>query len=138
MSKPEPGTPEPEQKGLSPISNILIGLFLVVAGTGLFFYFMHLETTGKSESSTNAVVALLYNVGGKWLVAVVCWLIGAGFLIGGIVGLVVAGGNSTSNVPAAPCCCLPPVLEGGIWAEGEYPRDELGSRIVVAGNWRRG
>jgi hypothetical protein len=86
MAKHDPNSPSPEGKGLSPLSNILIGLFLYIAGTFLFFYFIHLEQTGKSESM-HAAVALLYNLGGKWLVAAVCAVIGTGFLVGGIVGL---------------------------------------------------
>jgi hypothetical protein len=55
----------------------------------VFFYFAHLEETGEA-ASINAAIALLYKLGGKWLVTSVCALLGMASLIGGIVGVLKA------------------------------------------------
>lgn len=87
MSPSNPRSPAPQRKRLPPFAYILIGLFMYAAGAFLFFYFSDLERSGE-RVSIHAAVALLYKLGGKWLVAGVCALIGTGCLIGGIVGFV--------------------------------------------------
>lgn len=86
MSGSPAGSSQPQSKGASPVVYILIGLFLYAAAAFMYFYFAHLEATGGS-TSMHAAVALLYNLGGKWLVVSIAPLIGTLSLIGGIVGL---------------------------------------------------
>jgi hypothetical protein len=64
----------------SPIMTILIGLGLLAFAGFLFWMFSGLEAEG-GRKRIPAILALLYNIGGKWLPTV---------LIGGI-GLLTAG-----------------------------------------------
>ena len=59
----------------------LWGLFLIAAAIGLFFYFEDFERSSDSSRRMNAIVALLYNIGGKWLASGVLGAIGGIMLI---------------------------------------------------------
>jgi hypothetical protein len=69
----------------SPTSSILGGIFLIAAAAGVYLYFTDLENR-NATASIPAVLALLYNVGGKNLVVL---------LIGGLGALGVIMGASS-------------------------------------------
>jgi hypothetical protein len=63
-----------------------LGLFLYFAGVVMFFYLRHIEQTGEA-ASMDGTVALMYWLGGKWLVCGFSGVAGTGFVVAGIVGL---------------------------------------------------
>ncbi len=79
----QPGTQGPPPEKLSWKGYLGTGLFLYVAGAVMFFYFAHLEETGE-RTTMNAAVALLYRLGGKWLVSGFCAVVGTGFLVAAV------------------------------------------------------
>jgi hypothetical protein len=83
-NSPKPSDQEPEEKPGSPLFLIGVGLFLYAAAAGLFFYFNHLENTGGT-TTMHAAIAFLYNLGGKWTVAIVLAVLGTLSLIVGIL-----------------------------------------------------
>jgi hypothetical protein len=86
MARPEGEHSEAQGKRAA-LWNFLGALFFYFAAVFMYFYFAHLERTGESVSM-NAVVVLMYEWGGKWLVAAVSAGIGTIFLVVGIANLV--------------------------------------------------
>jgi hypothetical protein len=84
--KPHP----PQDQKRTALWRLGLGLFLYFAGVVMFFYLTHLEETGEA-ASMNIVVALMYRLGGKWLVCGFCGVMGTAFVIAGIVGLTRVG-----------------------------------------------
>lgn len=64
-----------------------VGFGLLMIGVAFFLYytFDNLEKEGGSVRM-NAIVILLYNIGGKWLASIVVALIGIGTMIAGFNG----------------------------------------------------
>jgi hypothetical protein len=83
-NSPKPPDQQPEEKPRSPLFLIGAGLFLYAGAIGLFFYFVHLENTGTS-TTMHAAIAFLYNMGGKWTVAIVLAALGTISLVVGIL-----------------------------------------------------
>jgi hypothetical protein len=67
----------------SPTSSILGGIFLIAVAAGLYFYFSDMESRNET-SRIPAILALLYNIGGKNLVALLVGGLGALGVIAGI------------------------------------------------------
>ncbi len=59
------------------------GLGLIAAGVGIFFLLMLIEGSEKG-ARVHWLIALLYNIGGKWTAAGVLWLLGIVLLVLGI------------------------------------------------------
>jgi hypothetical protein len=68
----------------SPVSTLLFGVFMVVAAGGLYLYFTDLEQRGDT-TRIHWLVALLYNTGGKDLVAILLGGLGALMIIFGAI-----------------------------------------------------
>jgi nitrate reductase NapE component len=68
--------PETEEENDSPWKTIGIGLLLLAGAVFLYYTFDKLETEG-GRVKINWILALLYNVAGKWPVVSVVALIGA-------------------------------------------------------------
>jgi hypothetical protein len=73
----------PPPKSRQGLWYLLGALFFCFAAIFIFFYLAHLERTGEA-ASMNAVVVLLYKLGGKWLVAGVSGAIALLFLVAAI------------------------------------------------------
>ena len=81
---PQQESEHPE--GWSPRMSLLVALFLYVSGIVLYFYLRYEEAKGTGFS-VNVWVALLYNLGGKWLVSGFTAAGATLFLIVGILGI---------------------------------------------------
>jgi hypothetical protein len=77
------GTEPPAEQKNPWLWTLGIGLFMYLGAAFLFFYFSHLEQTGGT-ASMHAALALLYRLGGKWLVVGV---LGAGGTLMVAVGI---------------------------------------------------
>jgi hypothetical protein len=85
MSQDRPAPSPPEGEGFSPNTFILIGLAAYASGAIVFFYLAHLEETGGRVSLPFAL-ALVYELGGKWLIAAFTALVGTISMVVGIKG----------------------------------------------------
>jgi hypothetical protein len=110
MSQDRSAPSSPEDEGISPNTFILIGLAAYAAGAIVFFHLAHLEETG-GRVSLPVAVALVYKLGGKWLLAAFMALVGTISLVVGVKGRLKsrskgAGGSSQFRQgepsPAAP------------------------------------
>ena len=59
------------------------GVFLIGLSVFLYFYFTDFEATGGNRRM-NAIIAALYNLGGKWLVCSLLGVLGVGVVAVGI------------------------------------------------------
>ena len=82
---------KPDEQG--PWQQIGSGLFMALCTVGVFYLLWNMEITGGSMR-THVLIVLLYNIGGKWTVAVLGGL-GSVCLVGlGISGLLSGEGQS--------------------------------------------
>jgi len=68
---------EPESSGASMVSGVVM---LALAGIA-YWYFTDFESSQDESRRMNAIVALIYTIGGKWLVIGVCLLASAASFI---------------------------------------------------------
>lgn len=79
--------------------NILLGLAIICAGGGVFWYFWDFERSGEESREIWFVFAALYNAGGKWLASGAFVIIGVAVCAYGLIKAIRGGlsGTPTTN-----------------------------------------
>lgn len=79
------GTEEPEED--NPMMNLFNGVLLLAFAGFLWWYFTDFENSNETSRRMNAILAMLYNIGGKWLAIAVVGGLGAWQAITGGLGM---------------------------------------------------